>query len=216
MLKGTKFHLATPDNQVQKMFENKGLIHEEDYDEPFDCLVFVGGADITPFLYGEIKLKKTVCDFSRDLLEIKKFKGVKKTFPKIGICRGAQFLNVMAGGSMYQHVDNHSGFHEIKDLWYDRVYKVTSTHHQMMIPSSDATLLFAANRSTRRESASDVVIRNHSTDKEWDDPEVVVYYDYNALCFQPHPEYKDLVTQDLFWELVETHVSFKTETKQLN
>lgn len=33
----------------------------------------------------------------------------------VGICRGAQFLNVMAGGKMIQHVEGHAihGTHEI-------------------------------------------------------------------------------------------------------
>lgn len=35
--------------------------------------------------------------------------------PMVGICRGAQFLNVMAGGKMIQHVEGHAihGTHEI-------------------------------------------------------------------------------------------------------
>jgi len=66
-------------------------------------VVFTGGADVSPFMYGEKKLSVTCNDEHRDEQEKLFFERYTKV-PKVGICRGGQFLNVMNGGKMWQHV----------------------------------------------------------------------------------------------------------------
>ena len=69
-----------------------------------DGFLFTGGVDIDPCRYGEEK-KPTCGDIqpNRDTLEFKVF---KKAFesgkPILGICRGAQLVNVALGGTLYQ------------------------------------------------------------------------------------------------------------------
>ena len=69
-----------------------------------DGFLFTGGVDIDPCRYGEEK-KPTCGDIqsNRDELEFKVF---KKAFesgkPILGICRGAQLVNVALGGTLYQ------------------------------------------------------------------------------------------------------------------
>ncbi|RKD26743.1 hypothetical protein BEP19_16205 [Ammoniphilus oxalaticus] len=75
-------------------------------------LLLTGGGDIDPFLFGEEPRQQLgSITPERDWLEailIKHFLKAKK--PILGICRGAQILNVVAGGGMYQDIyEQHPG-----------------------------------------------------------------------------------------------------------
>lgn len=69
-----------------------------------DGFLLTGGDDVTPSLYGEKALP--VCGETnecRDFSEEKIFKtALKYDKPVLGICRGAQLINVLLGGSLYQ------------------------------------------------------------------------------------------------------------------
>jgi len=111
------------------------------FDNPLDygLVLFTGGEDITPEWYGHTS-PKGMCYNSeeRDIFEKKIFKhAVKHGVRMTGICRGIQFINVMAGGKMYHHVDNHSGGRHIMELPNSDVMEVNSLHHQMVIPPED-------------------------------------------------------------------------------
>ncbi len=72
--------------------------------ETLDGIVFTGGEDITPGWYGEEVLNETVesnivRDRSDSLLARAALAAGK---PILGICRGAQLINVVLGGSLYQ------------------------------------------------------------------------------------------------------------------
>lgn len=77
--------------------------------EMTDGILIPGGSDVHPKYYGE-KIKRGLkipveWDNDRDLLEeyiLKKAMRDKK--PILGICRGAQSINVRAGGSLYQDI----------------------------------------------------------------------------------------------------------------
>ena len=148
-----------------------------------DVIVFTGGADVSPHLYGEDNVASGTSR-RRDDACIYLFNHYPDV-PRIGICRGAQFLNVVAGGRMWQDVDGHTRSHLVKDTRTLREYFCTSTHHQMMRPSPDAAIIGVAATplSTYRLAATELE-RFRSTDIE------VLYYEHtNSLCFQPHPEY---------------------------
>lgn len=74
----------------------------------FDGFVFQGGSDLSPHSYGEDHLDKHRWpgDEQRDQYELKiadyAFKNGK---PVLGICRGAQLLNVYFGGTLYQDLE---------------------------------------------------------------------------------------------------------------
>jgi putative glutamine amidotransferase len=80
-----------------------------DYARELDGLVLQGGADISPLAYGEEPLKpEWAGDPLRDRFEIalvKAFTDARK--PVLGICRGAQLINVALGGSLHQDIPNH-------------------------------------------------------------------------------------------------------------
>ena len=77
-----------------------------DYAQALDGLVLQGGADISPLVYGEEAQKpEWAGDPMRDAYEIalvQAFTVASK--PVLGICRGAQLINVALGGSLHQDV----------------------------------------------------------------------------------------------------------------
>ena len=152
-----------------------------------DILVFNGGQDIATSIYGEnpvfdgIPGRKT----NRDLFEVElydRFVG-QKFF--LGICRGAQLLNCLNGGKLWQHVNNHQRDHNMTDLTTGETIKVTSTHHQMMRPNSDLAQIIGVSSESTRKNAE----RDHETGDMKPDIEAVWYRNTRSLCIQGHPEY---------------------------
>lgn len=71
-----------------------------------DGLVLTGGDDIDPTLYGEQILNDTVKPApERDVREPRLLRmAEEKDLPILGICRGAQIMNVYFGGTLYQDI----------------------------------------------------------------------------------------------------------------
>ena len=69
-----------------------------------DGVLFTGGQDVSPQLYGEEKraVCGEICDardiFEQNLLHL----ALEQDKPSFGICRGLQFFNVCLGGTLYQ------------------------------------------------------------------------------------------------------------------
>lgn len=118
-----------------------------DYARALDGLVLQGGADISPLAYGEEPLKpEWAGDPVRDRYEIElvqAFTAARK--PVLGICRGAQLINVALGGSLHQDIPHHRSdeydqhAHEVRlepGSGLARLYgetgprRVVSIHHQ--------------------------------------------------------------------------------------
>lgn len=172
-----------------------------------DLVCFTGGADVTPSMYGDKQHPQTGNNPARDRAEAVIFDHcIKNNIPMVGICRGAQFLNVMSGGRMYQHVTKHaiSGEHEVVDLVTGETIYVTSTHHQMMMPSPQASILATAHLGGEREWYDNEVFQR---DVSTEDIEVVHYMHTSCLCFQPHPEFKpNSRMASWFFELIAKHL----------
>ncbi len=74
--------------------------------ENLDGILLTGGGDITPALFGEEPhpALKTI-DVRKDQLEkIVISRALAKDIPLLGICRGIQILNVIAGGTLIQDI----------------------------------------------------------------------------------------------------------------
>ena len=71
-----------------------------------DGLVLTGGRDIDPAAYGHVKHPKTDEPArDRDGWEFALLRGaLARRLPVLGICRGAQVLNVALGGTLHQHL----------------------------------------------------------------------------------------------------------------
>jgi hypothetical protein len=161
--------------------------------EKADLLVFTGGWDVNPLLYGEAKRPETMFNEARDASDLKLLREGKDKL-KVGICRGGQFLNVMNGGKMWQHVDNHTRDHKLIDQFTNQSVMVTSTHHQMMRPSHQAVIVALARESSYKYTDMQIwkikpddnqPLQNHLKK----DYEVLWYPRTRSLCFQPHPEF---------------------------
>lgn len=174
-------------------------------------ICFTGGADVTPSLYGDAKHPYTGNDVYRDAAEQKIYEAaITNNIPMVGICRGGQFLNVMSGGRMYQHISNHCKSHSIVDLQTGETVYVSSTHHQMIMPSPEAVLVASSTLGGEREWFDGEVFKK---DVSKEDIEVVYYPNTRCLCFQPHPEFTGKEYQGMknyFVSLLERF--FSTET----
>lgn len=157
--------------------------------EEADIIMFTGGEDVSPELYGCEKHITTYCNKERDIACNKLFEKSQKLPNKpllIGICRGSQYLTVANGGKLIQNVNNHAiwGTHNI--VFNDESYQITSTHHQMMYPfdlnNEDYKILAyaAPKRST--------IYEGDGIDIPPVEPEIVFYPKTNCLCIQGHPE----------------------------
>jgi putative glutamine amidotransferase len=117
-------------------------------------LLFTGGQDINPVLYGQEPL--AVCGRicrKRDEMESKLFaEALRLDKPIFGICRGLQLFNVLLGGSLYQDIPTQTGgdiphvhkpphetlAHDVKievgsplrSLLQKNILSVNSNHHQ--------------------------------------------------------------------------------------
>lgn len=165
-----------------------------------NLVVFTGGADVDPQFYGAHTHPTTFFNTDRDVKEERIYMDAqKKGIPMVGICRGAQFLNVMNGGELYQDVTDHAlaGGHMLFDHVDQRDVYVSSTHHQMMKPHANAIILATAALAKRKTywNKERQVWTDDLTQK--DDIEVVYYSDTQCLCFQPHPEFAGAAYADM-------------------
>ncbi len=122
-----------------------------------DALIVSGGNDIGPELYGGNELPKAKIDRERDSLEVYWIRqALRRKLPILGICRGAQLLNVVLGGSLIQdirslrvHTSNRaslaprkavrlSGLSRLARVIGRRTVRVNSLHHQAIdVPGRD-------------------------------------------------------------------------------
>jgi putative glutamine amidotransferase len=78
-----------------------------------DGIVFSGGSDIDPSLYGQTPHPTTSVRPERARSELMLLRAaLARDLPTLGVCRGFQLMAVAAGGSLYQHLPDvlgHSG-----------------------------------------------------------------------------------------------------------
>jgi gamma-glutamyl-gamma-aminobutyrate hydrolase PuuD len=168
--------------------------------------IFTGGEDVDPSLYGHTKDRSTGSNIYRDSYEKIAYEKIHAAgIPKLGICRGAQFLCVMAGGSLIQDVTGHGNNHRLKFMDKDGKYKlspekVTSTHHQMQYPwelSKDDFNVLAHSPSPISHyytwnGKTYETFEGHGPPSQFDiEPDVVFYRKINSLAIQYHPEWME-------------------------
>lgn len=184
--------IVTPGFGYAEMFQENGWDIVDNLNDA-DMVQFTGGADVSPYLYGQSEHISTNANRDRDNREQLIFNlARRKKMYMAGICRGGQFLNVMCGGSMFQHCDGHArglGTHKATDIETGQEFNVTSTHHQMMDPSPFATQVLVATESTYKEKCyvpgkAVIVSAGNKVDIE-----ACYYPDETCFCFQPHPEF---------------------------
>lgn len=202
-----KVFIVETSNMYERMFTARGWEITRDL-LAADLVQFTGGADVSPYLYGEEKHPTTYNDPRRDLVEAGYYQVcLLLNKPMAGICRGGQFLNVMNGGKLYQNINHHAigGTHEARSfLSYGGkdTFQVTSTHHQMMRVGGEGTLLLVANEATKLETDT------LTYEGKGEDVEAVWYGKSRSLCYQPHPEIvgKEHDCQELYFHLLNNYI----------
>lgn len=177
-----------------------------------NIICFNGGADIATEIYGEhpalrgVPLRKSY----RDDYEVKMFKhfGADTSKLKLGICRGAQLLNCLNGGTLWQDVDGHGSNHTMTVVETGHVMRVTSTHHQMMRPNYKTAVIIGVSDQATYKIAEGASFPENSYPDDHKDAEIVYYPDTNSLCIQGHPEYEPTSEfADYCIELIQKYLS---------
>ena len=119
-------------------------LKREDSVEDFDLIVFSGGEDINPEIYGE-KNRYSTYNSLRDKIELYWLEKCIQSSRKIlGVCRGHQLINAYLGGKLVQDLiedlrQHHTYYHEliftiqqsiVSNFFFD---DVNSMHHQGVI-----------------------------------------------------------------------------------
>jgi gamma-glutamyl-gamma-aminobutyrate hydrolase PuuD len=161
--------------------------------EDADLVVFTGGEDVFPHLYGEKPHPSTMANPRRDFREKNEFEKARDLNLRMwGTCRGSQFLCVMAGGRLVQDQDNPAFLHDMK-TFDGKEIEVTSTHHQAAYPwdlkeGSDFHLLgWTTDMSATHQNGDgkEIVVGVVAGDRE---VEMVWYPQIRALGCQSHAE----------------------------
>lgn len=122
-------------------------------------LVLSGGSDVEPSRYGQPNRHARNPDPERDGMELRLIgEALERGLPILGICRGAQILNVAFGGTLLQDIAGHTGpRHAVRFepgsglAAIARPPTVNSRHHQAV------GQLGAGLRATVRSAGDDVV-----------------------------------------------------------
>nr|WP_312579686.1 gamma-glutamyl-gamma-aminobutyrate hydrolase family protein [Sedimentibacter sp.] len=144
----------------------------DDYLSTVDGIYFTGGGDVNPILLNEDPHKNIgfICP-ERDTFEVALFKkAFSMKIPMLGVCRGAQIINISAGGTIFQdlntQVPNHichkqlgptplsAYFHQVSlepDTILHDIYKVnsiyTNSYHHQSIKNAAIDFIVSARTS---------------------------------------------------------------------
>lgn len=206
-MKNITFMLSEYNTTIQNFLEKQGakVISNSKRDD-FNAVIFTPGEDISPFLYGQTKLKRTNVNIIRDMNESRLYRNLKNDVLKIGIGRGAQMLCIQNGGSLYQYTDGHLDDHSALDLVSGTEVYINSKHKQQMILPDSAEIILAASISTRKETPTKTSFIDPNSNKSnyyFSDPEVAFCRTTKSFMFQPRITYgssrkADKNTNDLF------------------
>lgn len=143
-----------------------------DYVDDLDGLLLHGGADVCPRSYGEEPLRpEWEGDEIRDRYELELIHAFHEAGkPVLGICRGAQLLNVAFGGTLWQDQREQGAterVHRSQEL-YDRnlhtVDLVPGTALSSYYPGQSAMLVNSVHHQAIREVGSGLVVEARSSD----------------------------------------------------
>ncbi len=125
--------------------------------DPPDALVIGGGDDISPEHYNGDMHAMVKSDPERDRLEIGWIRfALENRIPLLGICRGAQLINVVLGGTLHQDI------RQLRKLTYNRPGLLPTKQVRL---ATDSTLARVCGKSRLRvNSLHYQAIREHGSE----------------------------------------------------
>jgi putative glutamine amidotransferase len=170
----------------------------EAYADELDGLVLMGGADVCPATYGEVPLApEWNGDRIRDDYEIallRSFVALRK--PVLGVCRGAQVLNVALGGTLYQDLATQARFalnHRNWAIYEDNCHAtsiVSGTRLAQLYPRTAVTKTNSIHHQAIKDLGRELVV------EAWSEPDRIaeaIRWTGPSYLFgvQWHPEFHD-------------------------
>lgn len=184
--------------------------------EDADIAVFTGGPDVCPAYYGEDPVPSFFGNDDRDYGDIKAYlQCVEQGIPMIGVCRGAQFLAAMNQYKLVQDLNNHTTDHRMWDVrGHFYLDKISSLHHQSVIPGPGMDVLATATESTYKTLNPGTTLEKSKTGANKWAPDIEAYFIRKTCCLgvQGHPEYKNYnAYAKWFLELINEFVSLNED-----
>jgi len=175
-----------------------GQFSVSDLVDTIDGLLLTGGDDVAPESYGEegIEDRRWPGDRFRDAYEIDLINEcLEKDVPVLGICRGAQILNVALGGTMYQDITTQvpeALIHRSHELYHENVHEVDivpDTGLAALYPGVSRALINSVHHQGLKDIAKDLAVEAISPADEV--VEAVRYSGNGRYLFgvQWHPEF---------------------------
>lgn len=169
-----------------------------------DGLVLQGGSDVSPKSYRETAIKpEWNGDFIRDQYEIALFEEfTRQGKPVLGVCRGAQLLNVAFGGTLYQDIEtqvlgarNHRNW-EIYDQNFHAIQIEPKSGLANLYPGVISARVNSVHHQAIKDVGKGLVVEARSEDGviEAIRAEGLPY----VFAVQWHPEFQDPADRSLF------------------
>lgn len=143
-------------------FPGLKVIDQKNIKEEFDLIIFSGGEDINPEIYGQKNTYSSGVNKDRDDTERRVFDykwNYESKVKFLGVCRGHQFLNAYFGGNLIQDINfeglYHSGNHGL-DFRSNQSFiptTVNSMHHQGVNRLGDGFRILATYKGVIEASA---------------------------------------------------------------
>ena len=170
-----------------------------------DGFIFGGGGDVLPSYYREndFPLERLDIDVERDVFEMELFSAAFAAGkPMLGICRGAQIMNVFLGGTLYPYIEGHISKTPYAEIWHNLSVLEGNTLHKCA--KSGKILVNSRHKQNIKARGRGIITCAVSDDGFI---EAIEVEDYPSFCLgvQFHPEnyYKrDAAAKGIFGELV--------------
>jgi len=151
-------------------------------------LILWGGEDIATEIYNESPSKYGGPEnkSNRDKIEIDLFnKATDLNIPILGICRGAQLMTALTGGSLVQHIKDHEYHNHHVTTADGHQLETNSCHHQMMVPAEGNPVLAWGNPVEGVDDKDNFIVYNKV-------PEMVHFPSVKGLGIQGHIEWSTM------------------------
>ena len=187
--------IPSPDGDTRRAASNVAVA---DYARELDGLLLMGGSDVCPETYGEQALKPEWSgDRVRDEYEIALLRAfVAQGKPVLGVCRGAQVINVAFGGTLYQDIATQrpgSLNHRNWDIYHE------NTHATSIVAGTRLAVLLPGASLVKTNSVHHQAVKDLGRELEveaWSEPDRIVEAlrwsgPSQVFAVQWHPEFHD-------------------------